>query len=166
MRRRGRRSSDHRRQWYPVPILLMIVLTASACSSGTSAALANARQVFINVGSNYASYFTWTTASDGSIKGSEVATVRSPDGTTHVPSPTSFAGTVEGHHITFDFGPSVRGGEATLSGTLGPKTLTITYPPSAGACKTNPVVVYTAGSLTHFKRIVEHLSTTPTCLPA
>jgi hypothetical protein len=149
-----------------VAILLMIVLTLSACSSGNSAASTSSPQVFINVGSNNASYFTWTKASDGSIKGSEVAAARSPDGTTQVPKPTSFTGKVEGHNITFDFGPNVQGGEAVLSGQLGPKTLTITYPPSNGSCKTNPVVVYKAGSLTDFKQIVKHLSTTPTCLPS
>jgi hypothetical protein len=144
----------------------MIVMTVSACSLGTSTAVTSPRQVFINVGSNSASYFTWTKASDGSINGSEVAAARSPDGATQIPAPTRFTGKVEGHDVTFDFGPSVQGGEATLSGQLGPKTLTITYPPSNGSCKTSPVVVYKAGSLTDFNRIVKHLSTTPTCLPS
>jgi hypothetical protein len=162
----GHMWGDRRRRWYPVPILIVIALTVAACSSGGLAAVTNSRQFFINVGSNNASYITWTKASGGLIKGSEVAAARSPEGTTQIPTPTRFTGKVEGHDITFDFGPSVQGGEATLSGQLGPNTLTITYPPSNGSCKTNPVVVYKAGSLMDFKRIVKHLSTTPTCLPS
>ncbi len=140
VRRKGIVRGDRNRQWDLVSILLMVVLTVSACSSRTSAASANSHQFFINVGSNNASYFTWTRASDGSIKGSEVAADRSPDGATQIPSPTPFTGKVQGQDITFDFGPGVQGGEATLSGQLGPKTLTITFPSANGSCKTNPVV--------------------------
>ena len=149
-----------------MPILLLIVLTVSACSPGSSAASARSRQFFINVGSNNASYFTWIEAPDGSITGSAVAAARDPDGTTHVPSPTAFTGKVVGHDITFDLGASVQGEGAGLSGKLGPRTLTIRFPPSRGSCKTNPVVVFKAGTSAEFTRDVKVLSTTATCLPS
>lgn len=149
-----------------MPVLLLIVLTVSACSSGSSTASAGSRRFFINVGSNNASYFTWIEGPDGSIKGSAVAAARDLDGTTRVPSPTRFTGKVVGHDITFDLGPGVRGEESSLSGTLGPRTLTIVFPSSSGSCKTNPVVVFKAGSSAEFSRDVKGLSTTPTCLPS
>ena len=149
-----------------VPVLLGTILIVSACNSGSTSAPPSPQRVFVNAGSNNAAYFTWTESADGSIKGSEVGADRLPNGTTQVPSPTHFTGKVVGQRVTFDFGPSVQGGEATLTGSLRPSSLTITYPPVNGSCKTNPVVVYKAGSLAEFNRLVKHLSTVPNCLPS
>jgi hypothetical protein len=161
---KGRSWHGRKREWCAVPVLLCTFLTVSACGSGSFSAPVGSRQFFVNVGSNDATYYTWIETADGSIEGSSVGAARLPDGTTQVPSPTPFTGRVAGHRITFDFGPSVQGGEATLRGNLGPSSLTITYPPSNGSCKTNPVVVYKPGSLTEFNRLLKHLSTVPTCL--
>ena len=166
MRRAAHLDRDRAKTWcVSVPVLLVTALIFTACGSdGGSASVP--RHFFVNVGSNNAAYFTWTEGADGSIRGSNVSAARFPNGSTVIPSPVNFTGNVVGHHITFDFGPSVQGGEAILSGELGPGTLAITFPPSNGSCKLNPVVVFRSGSLAEFNRLVKHLSTVSTCLPS